>query len=237
MPSYLDIGLIVVVLISALLSMVRGFTREVLAIVSWGAAAVAAYLLHPMVLPYLKPYIQKDTVALGVAVALVFFVTLVIISIITVKISDAILDSKVGALDRTLGAVFGAVRGFLLCVVAYLLFVWLMPDNKGLPDWAANARTKPMLEAAGEILRNALPAGTGDTILKYMSKPKNAAPNDPLQEPDAETKPANPTAPAAPATPTVPLKKTEATPPAKPGTPALDKQKLDALAATAAGKL
>ena len=51
MPSYLDLGLIVVVLISALLSMLRGFTREVLAIASWAAASVAAYMLHPLALP------------------------------------------------------------------------------------------------------------------------------------------------------------------------------------------
>jgi membrane protein required for colicin V production len=44
MPSYLDLGLIVIILISALLSMVRGFTREVLAIGSWAAAAAAAAL-------------------------------------------------------------------------------------------------------------------------------------------------------------------------------------------------
>ena len=96
MPSYLDLGFIVVVLISALLSMVRGFTREVLAIVSWGAAAAAAYYFYPQVLPLIKPYIAKDTIALGVAVGAVFFITLIIISIITVRISDAILDSKAG---------------------------------------------------------------------------------------------------------------------------------------------
>ena len=47
MPSYLDLGVIAIVLISALLAMVRGFTREVLAIASWGAAAVAAVYFHP----------------------------------------------------------------------------------------------------------------------------------------------------------------------------------------------
>lgn len=78
MPSYFDLGLIGVVLISALLSMLRGFTREVLAIASWALAAVAAYYLHPYALPYIKPYIQKDTVALAVAALSVFIVTLIL---------------------------------------------------------------------------------------------------------------------------------------------------------------
>src|SRR5882757_7221260 len=103
MPSYLDLGLIIVVLISALLSMVRGFTREVLAILSWAAAAVAALYFHPLVQPYLKPYIQKEAIQLAAAAAIVFFVTLIVVTIITVKISDLILDSKIGALDRSLG--------------------------------------------------------------------------------------------------------------------------------------
>ena len=115
MPSYLDLGVIAIVLISAVLAMVRGFTREVLAIASWGAAAVAAIYFHPLVLPFVKPYISKDTIALAVAAAIVFFATLIIVSIITVKISDAILDSKVGPLDRSLGFVFGAAaRAFAL---------------------------------------------------------------------------------------------------------------------------
>ncbi len=88
--------------------MLRGFTREVLAIASWGAAAAAAIYFYPFVLPYVKPYIAKDTVALAAAAAIVFFVTLIVVSIITVKVSDAILDSKVGPLDRSLGFVFGA---------------------------------------------------------------------------------------------------------------------------------
>ena len=67
MPSYLDLGLIGVILVSALLAMLRGFTREVLAIASWGAAALAALYFHPLVLPYLKPYISKDTIALAAA--------------------------------------------------------------------------------------------------------------------------------------------------------------------------
>ena len=118
MPSYLDLGLLAVVLISALLAMLRGFTREVLAIASWGAAAIAAVYLHPLLLPYLRPYISKDVVAMAAAAGIVFFITLVVVSLVTVRLSDAILDSKVGALDRSLGFVFGAVRGLLLCVVA-----------------------------------------------------------------------------------------------------------------------
>ena len=59
-------------------------------------------------------------------------------------ISDAILDSKIGALDRSLGFVFGAARGFLLGVVAFAIFNWLVAE-KQQPEWVKTAKTRPML--------------------------------------------------------------------------------------------
>ncbi|MCP6756156.1 CvpA family protein, partial [Klebsiella pneumoniae] len=64
MPSYIDLAVITIVLVSGMLALLRGFTREVLAILSWVAAAAAAYYLHPLALPYIKPYISKDEIAL-----------------------------------------------------------------------------------------------------------------------------------------------------------------------------
>ena len=129
MPSYLDLAVITVVLVSGMLALLRGFTREVLAILSWVAAAAAAYFFYPLALPYIKPYVSKDEIALAASVASVFFVALIAVSLITVKLSDVILNSKVGALDRTLGFLFGAVRGALLAVVAFVFYSWLVPEQ------------------------------------------------------------------------------------------------------------
>lgn len=172
MPSYLDLGLIVVVLISAFLAMLRGFTREVLAIASWGAAALAAVYLHPLVLPYVKPYIAKDVIALAAAAAAVFFVTLITVSLITIKLSDAILDSRVGALDRSLGFLFGAVRGLLLCVIAFVFFNWLVPTQTQ-PGWVKTARTRPLLQVTGDRLMAILPDDP-EGLLNRLKKPKSA---------------------------------------------------------------
>jgi len=104
----LDLVVLGVVFLSALLAAIRGLTREVLAIASWAAAAAAAYVFHPMVLPYLKDYISQPQLALAASIGAVFLGTLIVVSFVTVKLSDLILDSKIGALDRTLG--FPSVR-------------------------------------------------------------------------------------------------------------------------------
>lgn len=194
MPSYLDLGLIAVVLISALLSMLRGFTREVLAIASWAAAAVAAYYLHPLVLPYVKPYIAKDSIALGVAIGAVFLVTLILVSLITVRISDAILDSKVGALDRSLGFIFGGARGLLLCVVAFQFFAWLVPE-KTQPEWAKTAKSRPLLEQTGAQLMALLPDDPLNAFQQRLKRGREDAP------PDGEAETPRPQTAPAPAQP------------------------------------
>ena len=224
MPSYLDIALLGVVLVSALLSMVRGLTREVLAIASWAAAAIAAYYFYPLVMPYLEHYLPKDQMRMVASIAIVFFATLIIVSIITVKLSDAILDSRVGPLDRTLGFVFGAARGFLLCVVAFLFFNWLVVP-KSQPTWVTASKSKPLLEATGNQIVAMLPEDPEKTFFSRFHHEKATTPEDAPAD-------ADPATPAPPATGS----RTDATPPppttpkaSASAAPAPDKPGLDAL--------
>jgi membrane protein required for colicin V production len=215
MPSYLDLGLIVVILVSALLSMVRGFTREVLAIGSWAAAAAAAYFFYPVVTPYIEPYIHKQPIPQILAAAVVFFATLIVVSVLTVRISDAILDSKVGALDRSLGFVFGAVRGFLLGVVAFAIFSWLVAE-KQQPEWVKNAKTRPILEQTADRIKSLLPEDAVSAIDDWWKKTKASSA---AEEPPDESL----SAPAADSPPPA------ANPPAGNAPSAAEKQKLDAI--------
>jgi membrane protein required for colicin V production len=177
--SILDLVVLGVVLISALLAAVRGFTREVLAIVAWAAAAAGGWFLHPLVLPYAKQYISNPTVALVAAIGGIFILTLIVVSIITVKISDLILDSRIGALDRTLGFVFGAARGLLICVIGWVFFAWLAQGK--MPEWAVQARTRPLLENTGNSLVAMLPDNP-EGLLKNHKTPKPEGDTEPPTE-------------------------------------------------------
>ena len=189
MPSYFDLGLIAVILISAFLAMLRGFTREVLAIASWVAAALAAIYFHPYVLPYVKPYISKDVFALAASAAAVFFVTLITVSLVTIKLSDVILDSKIGALDRSLGFAFGAARGLILCVIAFAFFNWLVPVQTQ-PEWVKSARMRPLLQATGDELMAVLPDDP-EGLINKLKKHKPAAVSEELV-PESEQEPKKP---------------------------------------------
>ena len=161
--SWLDIILIVIMLISGFLAMVRGFTREVLSIFSWAMAAVAALYFTPRYYEVLSPYIDNPSIAQIAFAAAVFIITLIVVSLITFRISDKVLDSRVGALDRSLGFVFGLARGFLLVAIVFILFTALARDQ---PEWVTNARSYPVLQRTQVAIESLLPTNPEEYIPK-----------------------------------------------------------------------
>jgi membrane protein required for colicin V production len=223
MPSYLDLAVLGIVLVSALLSMMRGFTREVLAIASWAAAA---YYFYPMVMPYLASYIHKEVIAQAASAAIVFFVTLIVVSLFTVRLSDAILDSRIGALDRSLGFVFGVARGFILAVLAFAIFNGLVSE-KQQPEWVKNARTRPVLTETRDRIVTLLPSDWAQTLDSWIQARANGVANDfaPANDPVSRPKTSDDPPIAAPSPPA--QKKADSA--AGGGSSATDKQRLDAL--------
>ena len=177
--TLLDVILIGVMLISAVLAMIRGFMREILSIAAWVLAALATLYSYAKLLPYAKTYVNNDIVATAAVVAGTFLLTLLVVSVVTVRFSDMVLDSRVGALDRTLGFLFGLARGLIIVVVAFLFFAWLVP-SKTQPAWVANAKSKVVLQSTGDWLMSMLPDDPESTILKRFKKPlpEDAEPAD-----------------------------------------------------------
>jgi membrane protein required for colicin V production len=152
----------------------------------------------------------------------VFFATLIVVSLFTVRLSDAILDSKIGALDRSLGFLFGAARGFLLGVVAFSIFNWLVAE-KQQPEWVKTAKTRPALVDTANWIVAMLPDDAAQTIEGWIkTKNASAAAEEPSDENGAAA------AAPAPSPAPAPAIRTDAAAPAS-GAAAADKQKLDSL--------
>ena len=177
--TLLDGIFIIVLLVSAFLAMIRGFVREVLSIGAWIAAAFATIYLFDSVLPLVQPYLPQPIVAQAATALGIFLVTLIIVSFITIQISDFVLDSRIGALDRTLGFVFGAARGAVLMAVAMIFFNWFVPEDKQ-PNWVAQAKAKPLLNDVGERLINLLPEDPEEELMERLKQRRegDAALND-----------------------------------------------------------
>ncbi|NNE24443.1 MAG: CvpA family protein [Rhizobiales bacterium] len=160
-----------IMLISGLLAMMRGFTREVLSLVAWGAAALAAFfaVYTPELVELAQPYTQNELLSKIAVGAVAFLIVLIIMSMISVKLADLVLDSAAGGFDRTLGFGYGLARGMLLVVIAYLFYIWLIPPDK-IEEWVRKAQSRPAIEKVGDLVISFLPAEISETLQgkKYL---------------------------------------------------------------------
>jgi len=179
--SWLDIILVTIMVISALLAMMRGVTREVLSISSWGGAAAAAFFAYRLddfraiAHSYVQP--QNNYLADIVLVIGVFFIVLIVLSFLTIRLSDRILESRIGALDRTLGFVFGLGRGLAIVVVAYMFYSWFIPKDRQFV-WIKTARTLPVIQLTSDLIISYLPPEAAEALRGGRAQPLEPVPDN-----------------------------------------------------------
>ncbi len=193
--TWLDIIVIIFMLVSGLLAMARGFTREVLSIFSWAAAAGAALILFPRFQPMVREALEPKWLADIALVIGIFVVVLVVVSFITIRIGDKVLDSRVGALDRTFGFIFGLARGLVLVAIGYLFFIWLVPENDH-PEWVREAKTQPLLNQTGDMILSILPDDPEAMLSRINSKALGGDGGESDEQPDGENGTAGQDAPS-----------------------------------------
>jgi membrane protein required for colicin V production len=186
MLTAFDVGVAVLVLISAILATARGFTREILSLATWvGAAAVAAYLYFYQP-DLLKPYFAEELIGKIVLVGAGFLVSLIVLHLITMRIADFVVDSRIGPLDRTLGFIFGVARGVLIAVVAVIFLGWLVLGNNNTANsnfaWLSDSKSLPILRNFGDSLIAALPPDLEKQVTDLLQRGRDgdedASPED-----------------------------------------------------------
>lgn len=154
--SVVDIVVVALVLISALLAFARGFVHEVLSVAGWIGAGFAAVYGFPYVKPYARDLIPIDLAADLAAGAAIFIVTLIVLSILTRAIAKQVQDSALNALDRSLGFLFGLLRGAVIICLIYIGIELVMPPEEQ-PAWLRDAKTMPLIEKGADMLKSLVP--------------------------------------------------------------------------------
>lgn len=179
MLTAFDVGVGVLILISAILATARGLTREVLSLATWaGSAAIAAYMYFNH-LDFARQYIQEEIVADVATVVGSFILALIVLHLITMRIADFVVDSKIGPLDRTLGFIFGVARGVLIAVVVVVFGEWLLNTNgpggqDKMPSWARDSKSLPYLQDTGDKLIAVLPDDLEQQVSQLLHRGADA---------------------------------------------------------------
>ena len=151
-----DIGVAVILLISGLLALSRGLVKEAFALTAWVGAALIALFGFSRVRPYALEVISIPWAAEAAAALGLFVVGFIAISLVSRPITSRVRESELRALDRSLGFLFGLLRGAVLVSLVYLLMLWLWQPADH-PEWVREARTRPLVERGTKILQLLIP--------------------------------------------------------------------------------
>jgi membrane protein required for colicin V production len=152
--TWFDYAVLAIVGLSVLLSIIHGLVRELLALASWVVAFVAAQSYVTAVAPLLPEAIPGSSLRFLVAFLILFLVVLLAMTLLASAVSKLVKHAGLGAVDRTLGAVFGMVRGLAIVMLAVLLAgMTALPKQ---PEWR-NAVLSPPLEALANVIKVWLP--------------------------------------------------------------------------------
>ncbi len=118
---WVDYAIIIIVTLSALISVLRGFVKEALSLVAWVLAFWVAFTFHQNLATILTQYIDTPSLRLISAFALLFVVTLIIAAIVNNLISTLVKKSGLTGTDRMLGVIFGIARGVVIVAILVLM--------------------------------------------------------------------------------------------------------------------
>jgi membrane protein required for colicin V production len=148
-----DIAICVIVGISGIISMIRGFVKEAMSLVIWLAAFFIAMSFKEVVAELLINMIALPSMRQLVAWILLFVGTLLLGSIANYLLGKLVSSTGLSGTDRTLGLVFGGFRGMLIVLAMVIVIPKALPVDKDL--WWTSSKLIPFFQSFEELGRDA----------------------------------------------------------------------------------
>jgi len=148
--NMVDLGVLTVIGLSGLMAFFRGFVREFISLASWVGASYVTLRTLPIVNQYLEPQVGSPVIATGIAAVAIFFITLILISIVTGLFLKLLKPAaKAGLFDNLLGLCFGVARGTLIVAIAYYIMGIVIVEND-FPKVVKDAQSRPYIAKAAQ---------------------------------------------------------------------------------------
>lgn len=118
---WVDYAIIIILTLSALISVLRGFVKEALSLAAWVLAFWVAFTFHQNLATVFADYIGTPSLRLISAFALLFVVTLIIAALVNNLVSQIVKKTGLTGTDRMLGVIFGIARGTVIVAILVLM--------------------------------------------------------------------------------------------------------------------
>lgn len=157
--SWLDFVILGIIVLSALISLVRGFVKESISLISWIVAGVLAFRYFSPMSELLEPYLSTPTIRNVTAFAILFVSSLIVGAIVNFIMSQLVSKTGLSGTDKALGVVFGGARGVLIVAMTVLLAgLTPMPEAQ----WWQDSAMVDFFQQLAEWIKGIIPADTVD---------------------------------------------------------------------------
>lgn len=157
--SWLDLVILGIIALSALISLIRGFVKESISLVTWIVAGVLAFRYFAPMADLLAPFVDAPTIRNVAGFAILFVSTLVVGAIVNFIMSQLVSKTGLSGTDKALGVVFGGARGVLIVTMVVLLAsLTPMPDS----DWWQDSAMVGFFQQLAEWVKGIIPADAAD---------------------------------------------------------------------------
>ena len=167
--TLVDYGILLVLILSAILSTLRGMTRELLGLAGWVVSILVANFTAPMIETSIADFLQVKGLGAALAWALPFAASVVIWFILASLLAPGLKRVGFGSLDRWLGVLFGFIRGFGLVLIVFVAAVFAAEGEDNLPDIVKESQSTPALSRSAHYFSGFVPEDYRDKLIDNLT--------------------------------------------------------------------
>ena len=167
--TFVDYAVIMVLITSAIFSILRGMTREFLGLIGWIVSVVIAHFSRPVLEDPITDMINAKGIGAALAWGLPFAATVISWFLLASLLAPALTRAGLGSLDRWFGVIFGLIRGYLLVLFAFIAAVMLLEGESKLPDTLQKAQSTAIMSQSARYLAQYAPDDYADKLISNLS--------------------------------------------------------------------
>ena len=160
--TVVDVILIIVIFLSALFSLIRGFVKEAISLATWIIAIWLAATFTPKLAAVLPSGIESEAVRQAVGFGVLFVLTLMVGALVNMLVSQLVKKTGLSGADRLFGVFFGILRGGLIIIV-FVVIGGMTPLPES--DWWQSSVLLQWFESAAIVIQQYIPE---DLSLSYQ---------------------------------------------------------------------
>jgi membrane protein required for colicin V production len=167
--TFVDYAVTMMLITSAIFSILRGMTREFLGLVGWVVSVVIAHFVRPILEDPIADVINAEGLSGALAWGLPFAATVIVWFLLASLLSPGLTRAGLGSLDRWFGVVFGLIRGYLLVLFAFIGAVLLLEGESKLPEPLLRAQSTPIMSQSARYFAQYAPDDYADKLISNLS--------------------------------------------------------------------